>query len=86
MQKQLLSLFSGQSVNGVLFHHVVRLVHILPVSITVLYYGRFHSSSMLITKKLHSAGGECMFIRMFTFQMPFQLWLSSYPDLSLNVT
>jgi hypothetical protein len=40
MEKQLFSPFLGQSANGVLIHHV-RLFQILPVSITVLYYGRF---------------------------------------------
>ena len=50
MEKQLLCPFSGPSLNGVIVHHAVRFVHIPHMSITVLYYGQFHSFAVLITK------------------------------------
>ena len=48
--KKLLSSIPRRSANKVSICNVVRFVHISSVSITVLYYGQFHSFTMLIAE------------------------------------
>lgn len=78
LEKYFLCPFPGLSTKYVRVHRAVQFVHILHVSIIILYCGRFHSFSVLITETT-LCRWRMHICQMFTFHLSFQTMAVKLP-------